>query len=55
MSKRKLQSARLEIIEMMSVSFQRNYSALSVGGGGGEGLTGLFGFNKRFDDVNWPQ
>ena len=39
---------------MMSVSFQRNYSALSVGGGGG-GLTGLFGFNKRFDDVNWPQ
>ena len=32
MSKRKLQSARLEIIEMMSVSFQRNYSALSVGG-----------------------
>ena len=37
---------------MMSVSFQRNYSALSVGG---EGLTGLFGFNKRFDDVNWPQ
>ena len=53
MSKRKLQSARLEIIEMMSVSFQRNYSALSVGGGGG--LTGLFGFKKRFDDVNWPQ
>ena len=40
---------------MMSVSFQRNYSALSVGGGGGEGLTGLFGFNERFDDVNWPQ
>ena len=37
MSKRKLQSARLEIIEMMSVSFQRNYSALSVGGGGGGG------------------
>ena len=33
-SKKRLQNARLEIIEMMSVSFQRNHSALSVGGGG---------------------
>ena len=33
-SKKRLQNARLEIIEMMSVSFQRNHSALSVGGRG---------------------